>query len=96
MSEFRFEEPPADGRTTKKGRDHFKAAAAMQERPGEWAMIRTAATSQGARNAAHQIRGGRILAYLPAGTFDAVSREIDGEFRVYARFIGHIGEGGAS
>lgn len=94
MSEFRFEEPPADARTTKRGHDHFKAAAALRERPGEWALIRTTSTSQAARSAAHQIREGRINAYLPAGDFDAVSRSAAGEFRVFARFVGHVIEGG--
>ncbi|MGW7785982.1 hypothetical protein CFC35_05460 [Streptomyces sp. FBKL.4005] len=91
MSEFRFEEPPADARTTKRGHDHFKAAAALREQPGRWALIRTTPTSQAARSAAHQIRDGRINAYLPAGSFDATSRTVDGEFRVYARYIGHVG-----
>jgi hypothetical protein len=97
MSEFRFEELPIDGRTTTRQRhEHYKAAAALRERPGEWAMVRTAATSNAARSAASQIREGRLTAYRPAGEFDATSRTVGGEFRVYARYVGHIGTDGAS
>lgn len=91
MSEFRFEEPPADGRAGR-GYDHGAAAAAMRERPGAWALIRTTQTSQAARSAANLIRNGRLAAYLPAGSFEAMSRTVNGEFRIYARYVGAGGE----
>lgn len=97
MSEFRFEALPdmAPNSRTKRSRQHLEAAAALRERPGEWAVIKTTPTSQAARSAATHIRTGLLAAYRPARSFEATSRTVEGEHRVYARFVGQP-EGGAA
>lgn len=89
MSNFRFEEPPPSlNQRARQTSVHMEAAKALRRQPNRWARIKTTATAQAARNAAHQIRNGRITAYNPPGHFEAVSRTVDGEFRVYARYVG--------
>ena len=36
---------------------------------------------------AYGIRAAKIVAYEPAGAFEAQARTVDGEYRVYARFV---------
>lgn len=67
------------------------AAKALRANPGQWALVKVGSTAQAARNAAHQIRHGRIVAYQPAGQFDATSRTVSGEHRVYVRYVGAQG-----
>jgi hypothetical protein len=87
VSEIVFEEPPQDGRRTS-GRDHAGIARSLKDRPGEWAKIYTSETSNPASTSAWQIRAGLLVPYRPAGAFEAVSRKVDGKYRVYARFVG--------
>lgn len=96
MTGFRFEEPPAGPPTSRAYRtqQHLIAAAALRERPGEWAMIKTTETSSAARSSAAQIRSAVLVAYRPAGSFGATARTVDGEHRVYARYLGEAVEGG--
>jgi hypothetical protein len=91
MNCFSFEELPPAAATrggSAPSRHHMEAAARLRESPGKWAVVKKPGTSLAARAAAHQIRSGSIVAYRPAGAYDAVARAVDGEFRVYARYIG--------
>ncbi|KIF67582.1 hypothetical protein HY68_01365 [Streptomyces sp. AcH 505] len=94
MSEIHFEAPPP-GRNGghQPATDHRAVAATLRERPGEWALIRRAGTQGSAGSTARLIKRGALLSYAPPGSFEAVSRAIDGEFRIYARYIGHLNEG---
>ncbi|MFE0101193.1 hypothetical protein [Streptomyces sp. NPDC059009] len=84
---LRFEEPPP--RTWRQGRvDHRAAAAALRKRPGEWAMVGTYASANAACGAAHRIKTGTYRAYVPTGTFEATTRTVDGEARLYVRYMG--------
>lgn len=59
----------------------------LRAKPGEWAVVTVADSSAKSGNTAYQIRTG-VCAGMPAGEFDAVARTVDGEHRVYARFVG--------
>lgn len=91
MTDIIFEEPPASRR---RGANvsYQDATATLKSRPGEWAIVRIAPTGNSADSTAHQIRVGILKSFRPAGHFDAVSRVIDGTFRVYARYVGTGGD----
>lgn len=63
-------------------------AETLRRRPGKWAHIHTDPKPEYAASMAGRVRTGVIAAMRPPGTFDAVSRTVDGEFRVYARYVG--------
>lgn len=63
-------------------------ALQLKKKPGEWAMIAKKATAQQAAMLANYIRQARSSAWAPLGAYEAVSRKVDKEYRVYARFIG--------
>lgn len=90
MPDIRFEDPPPTSPNPRgqRSHSHFLVAEAMRARPGEWAIVKVAATSQAARSSAHQVRSGRINAFASAGTFESMARQVDGENRVYARYVG--------
>ncbi|MFF9268597.1 hypothetical protein [Streptomyces rochei] len=85
MSEFRFEEPPAPryGRPS----SHTEAAAKLRENPGKWGMVTICSTSGSSSSSARAIRKGVTKTWQPAGDFEAVARKVDGEHRVYARYM---------
>lgn len=86
MSEFEWEDPPET--TRRVYRRHDTIARQLRGRQGEWAKVAVCRSDPGARNLANRVRSGLTVAYLPAGDFEAVVREVDGEFRVYARYLG--------
>ena len=45
-------------------------------------------TAQQAAMLANYVRQARSSAWMPIGAFEAVSRKVDKEYRVYARFVG--------
>ncbi|MFJ9644988.1 hypothetical protein [Streptomyces sp. NPDC101206] len=77
-------------RATQKGQWGINAviAAHLRHRPGEWAHIDNKATRASAASTAYLIRTGGLRAYTPTGHYEATSRTVDGEYRVYARYIG--------
>lgn len=95
MSEIRFDGPPPAPKTgTSTATRHAKAADTLRDRVGEWAVIDVSDRAPIAHSMASAIRTARLRPYAPAGSFEAVSRKVDDEFRVYARYVG-TGEGGA-
>ncbi|MEU3851785.1 hypothetical protein [Streptomyces sp. NPDC029554] len=97
MSTLRFENPPADGRRNGSYPSAGEVAAALKARPGQWAVVRTVPARTTAATSAYNIRVAKSAAYAPAGSFEAVSRSVDGEYRVYARYVGPVSaEGGES
>lgn len=96
MSEIRFDGPPPAPKTgTSVGTRHAKTADVLRDRAGEWAVIDVSDRASVTHSMASAIRTARLRPYAPAGSFEAVSRKVDGEYRVYARYVG-TGEGGAS
>lgn len=95
MSEIRFDGPPpaAKGGTARATR-HSETAEILRARAAEWAVIDVSDRASVTHSMASAIRTARLRAYAPAGSFEAVSRKVDGEFRVYARYVGS--EGGVS
>lgn len=87
MTNIRFEELPNPVHAKTK-HDHAAIVAALRARPGEWAIVMTYEKVTTASVMAHSIKSARNVAYAPAGTFEAATRKIDGEFRVYARYVG--------
>lgn len=89
-----WEEPPPC-KKPQKAKSPGRPASAWQEeaaqlraRSGSWARIGVKPTSHQAGNLAADIRSGRLGVFAPAGSFEAVARHVDGEYRVYARFVG--------
>jgi len=79
----RWEDPPP-----KKGKHDWPATVrALKARPGEWAMVIVFSKATVAASTARNVRDGKYYG-IDAGTSEAVSRTIDGEARVYARYVG--------
>lgn len=87
MSDLRFDGPPPPRRVTPKGH-HDAVAKQLRAKPRQWAIIGTYAHGGSSSAVAHQVRRGLIPSYNPAGTFEAQARNVDGEARVYARYVG--------
>ncbi|AUG78072.1 hypothetical protein CFP65_3271 [Kitasatospora sp. MMS16-BH015] len=79
---------------------HTRIARALRGRPSEWAVVQRAASIGRAASAAQAIRSARLHAYEPAGAFQAVARTVQGEHRVYARYVGEqaqaVADGGVA
>lgn len=82
--DFRWEEPPP--RVRGGVHDWAAIAEALKARPQEWAMVAVLNNSVNAGSTARHIREGNYAAL--ASGFDAVARTVDGEARIYARFMG--------
>jgi hypothetical protein len=89
---IKFEDLPPEGRGRMPSDTSRDIANQLKERPGDWAHIRSSATSRRAASLAHHIRTGTSHAFRPKGAFDAKARLVDGQFRVYACYIGPNGE----
>ena len=87
-----FEDLPQSKRAGGRPSRHATIAAALRDRPQEWARIHVSTSRSGAYSVAHQVRHGLLPAYLPARHYEAKGCTVDGEFRVYARYVGAGGE----
>lgn len=67
-------------------RDWYAIGAHLRDKPGEWARVTTAPSKTSASSIAGYINQGRN-AVLRAG-FEATSRTVDDEYRVYVRYVG--------
>ena len=85
----RFESPAHDALRRPESLHAF--IGALRARPGEWALLGQYGTAGTMRQAAYEVRQGLNLAFAGGG-FEAQSRTMFGEHRVYVRFVG----GGAS
>ncbi|AGP56839.1 hypothetical protein [Streptomyces rapamycinicus] len=77
--------PPPTGKS-----EHNYIAEELRARPDEWAVVQRKATTTRAASAAQAIRSGKLRAYAPPGSFEAKSRTVGGEHRVYARYLGGL------
>ena len=87
MTVIKWEAPPGSP-VRLSNSSHLAIAAQLRARPGEWAHILSSGSSTSARTMAYGIKAGNRRAWLPAGAFEAVSRTVEGENRVYARYVG--------
>jgi hypothetical protein len=89
---IRFEEPPAKIHGNAKRSKHRKIADKLRKVTGEWAHIGTYDNASSANSVAHLIRRGKIAAYAPEGTFEAVARTTGGKHGIWARHTGPDGD----
>jgi len=71
--------------------DYRDIAQELRGRPGEWARIEKPYSETGSRKFAYKACTGRIVAFRPAGDFEAVRRFEEGQYFVYARYLGDGG-----
>lgn len=89
MSKIVFEPlPPRTGGPKRRTRELATIAAALVKSPGEWARVGVYRNAASAASMASVIKRGRMAAFQPHGAFEAASRTVDGQARVYARFVG--------
>jgi hypothetical protein len=86
--------PPRVSRPKRRTRELATITAALRQTPGAWARIGTYRTPASAASMASMIRHGRRPAFGPEGTFEAAARTVDGQHRVYARYVGDTPAGG--
>lgn len=91
MSAIRWEEPPA--RSHGRAYDWAAIGAALKAKPGQWALAVVCPNTATAGSTARYVRAGAYHALRELGRFEATARTVEGEARVYARYVG---EGGAS
>lgn len=89
MNEFRFENPPVRmyGHRPVSPETLF-AADTLRRHPGQWAMIRTAEKASTLSAASQGVKGGKPRCFSPAGAFESTLRKVDGEYRLYVRYVG--------
>lgn len=58
----------------------------LKARSGQWAIIGVKASSSLAHSTALNLKHGRVQ--RPSGKFEFATRRVDGEHRVYGRYIG--------
>lgn len=68
--------------------DWLEVARQLKERPGEWAVV----AEDIQRTYVTAVKKGRIRAFQPAGTFEAISRgsgtEVGRAGKLYVRYVG--------
>jgi hypothetical protein len=84
VSVIRWEDPPEDRR----GTDWAAVGQALKQQPGKWALAVVCNNTVTAGAVARDIRVGKYPAMRALGSFDAMARSVDGEARVYARYVG--------
>ena len=87
MSGLKWESPPEINSRRRPGK-WTTIMEALRTRPGEWAHVHTSDSSSKASSMAANIRLGRIGMDTERGGYEAVSRRVGDEWRVYARYIG--------
>lgn len=89
MSVIRWEDPPPSYAGCKGENkpviSHELIAFQLRQRPGSWALIHELKRSPALPT---EINQGKQRAYRPAGAYESVSRQVDGMFRIYARYVG--------
>lgn len=85
MDELVFEGPPPPRASRPELRE---VAQALRARPGEWARVGQFVQAD---MLAANIKRGKPVVFAPKGSFEAVSRRINGEFFLYARYVGEAG-----
>jgi hypothetical protein len=93
MTDIRWEDPPDPARPRWAGRWVEKLQPLM-EHPKRWAVVDTRDGSENARTCVNNLRSGRIK--TPPGQWEFLFRTVEGEFRVYGRYLGPDQDGGES
>lgn len=80
MSDLVIWEDPPEGRRTRGAVPHKEITAELRAKPGEWARI----PELGAAGYVDAINTGRVRAYQPAGSYEAIQRR----GQIYVRYLG--------
>lgn len=87
--DFTWAEPPPIPR--RGGRppslEWMQIAQNLRQRPGEWALVKSAQSRSNASDVVARINRGGIEAFAPAGTFAATMRTNGDLYEVYARMV---------
>lgn len=86
MAQLAFGQPPRS-RQKRAGRGlHSEIAAILRKNPGQWARV----LGRRSANSARMISQGELIAYRPAGAFEArSSQRADGDgCDIWARYVG--------
>ena len=87
--EITWQDPPAPANGPGSGGSMQQFAEALKENPGEWALDPTGPFKN--QPNVSNINGGRLKAFLPAGSFEAVGRKReDGQSDRYVRYVGEV------
>lgn len=84
---IKFEDPPPPRRRGKKS-PFAEIAQELKASPGQWAVIAKYDKVDRPRAMVVAINSGRYSIWEPAGHFEAVSRLVEGEYCLYARYLG--------
>lgn len=87
MSDLKWQDPPPNAAGRPSLTDWRAVAAALRERPGEWALVVEGVSISTATN----IKKARLVAFAPAGSFEAVARNGSNKTKradIYARYVG--------
>lgn len=69
--------------------NHRPIAEGLRALPGQWGLVDNYVWRSAASGTAQHITVGRLIAYQPAGSFEAEVRyDTEGDALVYARYIG--------
>jgi hypothetical protein len=90
VTELKFEDPPPPKRAP---RGFEEIAQKLKDSPGKWAVIAVYPDRSGAGSQRMRVTRGLTRPWQPAGDFEATARAIDGEYRLYARYMGDGGQG---
>lgn len=92
MSDFVWEDPPSAARGGVRGRvsKWQTEADELRNRSKEWALLSIKQTRGAATSMANDIDNGILHAFKPAGSFEATTRTVGSEYRVYARYVGEM------
>lgn len=82
--EIVWEDPPASNKGGGVRRLLFEFAAELRKNPGRWARYPNGT----GKSIATRIRQGKSSVFAPAGSFEAVTRDVDGKRVIYVRYVG--------
>lgn len=86
-----WKDPPAPSiGHAKPSAEHLNTAHQLRARSGEWAVVKSCLTAEQAAGLAGRIRKGEIVAFAPAGEFEAITRQSPGGREVYVRHVGAV------
>lgn len=91
MTEIQWEDPPGVAKTGARRPDPVLSAfaAALRSHPNRWARYpRPLSGKDSASTTARNIKRAFNETWQPADSFDATVRTVDGEVRLYVRYVG--------
>jgi hypothetical protein len=94
MTNIRWEDPSSTGRIAGTRNKWFVALTPLIEHPKRWAIVATRDDSTSSARIAYNLRYRKVN--IPPGQWEFTTRLRDGEYCVYARYLGPDETGGVS